>query len=110
MTLSPEEAEYILKEIIADQQQRLQLLLAPYIAALVEIDARKPPRPVPLPDGRTMVYCGPTGDDIAGPWTAPEWLDRMVRDDHQLARSLARFRERYGCLGANKSTMPVDLS
>ena len=50
--ITSEEAEYLLRSIIADEQRRLHLLLMPYTVALSEIESRKPPRPVTLPDGR----------------------------------------------------------
>lgn len=93
MPLSSDEAEYLLKEILAEEQRRMQLLMKPYVSALVEIETRKPPRSVALSDGRFMTYVGPTAEDIAGPYKAPAWLEEMCRDDMRIGDILRRYRQ-----------------
>lgn len=93
MPLSTDEAEYLLKEVLAEEQRRMQLLMKPYISALVEIEWRKPPHPITMPDGRVAIYRGPTAEDMAGPYKAPTWLEEMCRDDVRMASLLRRHRE-----------------
>jgi hypothetical protein len=92
--ITSEEAEYLLRSIIADEQRRLHLLLMPYTVALSEIESRKPPRPVTLPDGRAMMYVGPTAESIAGVYKTPEWLSSMVRQDMMMSDRLRRYRDK----------------
>jgi hypothetical protein len=75
--LTAEEAEFLLRDIIVQEQQRSLNLLRPYMAELAHIEARKPPQPVSLPDGRTAVYVGPTAEQLGGPYRAPRWLEEM---------------------------------
>jgi hypothetical protein len=78
MTLSRDDAESLLKQLIIDEQRRLQLLLAPYIEELSNIEARKPPCGVTGSDGLQYVYCGPTAEDILGRYKAPKWLENIA--------------------------------
>lgn len=94
MTLRAEEAEFLLKDMIADEQRRLQTILAPHFAALCDIEARKPPRPVVM-DGRMFTYVGPTAEDMTGrPYSAPDWLENLCRDDVRFAQRLEYFRRK----------------
>ena len=92
MALTSKEVEFILREFIADEQRRLQTVLKPYIAELCHVAARKPPQPVHLPDGRVMIYKGPTADDLGGPYKAPRWLEELCRDDMRFVDTLRRVR------------------
>jgi hypothetical protein len=94
MALTAEEAEYLLKQILADEQRRVQAILRPYVHALMDIEYRKPPHPTQMPDGRFMVYCGPKAEEIVGAYKAPGWLEDMCREDMRIAHDLRRFRER----------------
>lgn len=94
MALKPDEAEFVLRGIIAREQQRLQTILAPYVAALVDIEARKEPQPVQLPDGRVAVYSGPTAEYAFGPYRAPRWLESMCGNIGTEMDDLRRYRER----------------
>lgn len=95
MALAPDEAEYVLKGILTRQERLWRTIMAPYFAELTLISARKPPRPVQMPDGTTAVYCGPTADDLGGPYRAPEWLEEMCRNLSDEMADLRRYRERF---------------
>jgi hypothetical protein len=93
--LTAEEAEVVLKGILDREERRYRTIMSPYYDALFEIDLRKPPRPVQMPDGTFMVYKGPTAENIAGPYKAPTWLARMCEVcGGEEWRDLARFRDR----------------
>jgi hypothetical protein len=90
--MTEDEARLALQEFIRIQQMRLQTLLKPYIAELVHLEARRPPRPVILPDGRVSVYVGPTATDIGGPYVAPKWLEELAFDDPDVRDVLTKYR------------------
>lgn len=96
MSLTAEEAEFVLKEFLADEQRRLQTVLKPYMDELCHVSARKPPGMVTLPDGRVMRYVGPTAEDIAGPYKAPHWLESLCREDMRFIDSLRRIKRHIG--------------
>jgi hypothetical protein len=93
MNLTPDEAEYVLRQIIARAQRSLQQILTPHLEALTEIAARKPPAPVQLPNGGFAIYTGPTAEDIAGPWHAPRWLETLCSDFGEAADDLRYYRQ-----------------
>jgi hypothetical protein len=86
------EAEFVLKDIIASEQQRLQTILAPYFAELTHLSYRKPPSPIHTPDGRLMLYTGPTATDLGGPYHAPAWLEEMCNNPGAEYDALRWFR------------------
>jgi hypothetical protein len=94
MQLTPDEAEYVLRQIVTRAQRRLQQLLAPHMDALTEIASRKPPPPVPLPNGDFAIYTGPTADEMAGPWRPPQWLEALCRDIGEAGDDLRWYRKR----------------
>jgi hypothetical protein len=94
MSLTADEAEFVLKAVMSREQQRFQQIIKPYFAELGHAIARQPPRPVTLPDGRVMQYVGPTAEDLGGPYRAPSWLEELCSEDYSLAHDLARYRER----------------
>lgn len=95
MSLTQDEAEYVLQGIITREQQRLQALLTPYIQELTLIGLRKPARPIQMPDGTFAVYTGPSSDEIAGPYRAPSWLVSMCDTVGEQSADLRRYRERF---------------
>jgi len=92
MKLSEPEAEYLLRAILAREQQRWQAILAPYLEALAEVEARKPPQPIQMPDGRVAAYIGPTAEDVAGAYRAPRWLEKMCDTLGDVRSDLDRYR------------------
>ena len=91
--MTEDEAAFVLREWIMVEQRRLQRTLAPIIAELANVEGRKPPRPYQMPDGRVMVYTGPTATDIAGPYRVPAWLEQIAIDDPDLRCKLSWYRE-----------------
>ena len=91
-----DEAAFVLHEIIRQEQQRLQRVLKPFMDELCNLEARKPPRPVELPDGRVMIYKGPSAEDIAGPYKAPKWLEELAAQDDLIRYQLSRYRRGNG--------------
>lgn len=96
LPLTTDEAEYVLQDIIRREQQRLLLILKPYMAELGHLAAYKRPAPVMLEGGRIAHYVGPTASDISGPYQAPSWLREMAVEDPGAAYSLRRYREHMG--------------
>lgn len=95
MALTAEEAEFVLKEFIADEQRRLQTVLKPYMDELCHVSMRKPPAPLMMPDGRVMRYVGPTAEDIGGPYKAPRWLEALCFEDMRFVEALRRVRQHH---------------
>ncbi len=92
MPLTVDEAEIVLKTFIAEEQRRLQTILKPYMDELCHVSFRKPPPPVRMQDGRTMVYIGPTAEDMAGIYKAPRWLEQLCQEDPTMRHMLRQIR------------------
>lgn len=102
MSLTQDEAEYVLQGIITREQQRLSALLTPYLEELTSIRMRRPPRPVQMPDGSMMVYTGPSADEIVGLYRAPAWLESMCNNVGEQGADLRRYRERFRAYGSEE--------
>ena len=90
--MTEEEAVFVLRAIIEKERRHMQLMLEPFIAELTHLEARRPLQPVTLPDGRVMIYKGPTATDLGGLYAAPRWLQSMADNDPTLRYELGRFR------------------
>jgi hypothetical protein len=89
MSLTSDEAEFLIREVIQQEQDRAQMFLTPFVKVLADIDARKPPRLVMFPDGTVVnkVSNGPLPN-----YRAPPWLETLVIFNPELLVCLKRYQ------------------
>lgn len=92
--ITEEEAGFLLRALVNHAQMDFQRRMAPFFSELAKLEARKPHRPVGLPDGRVVVYDGPIAAGIEGPYRVPDWLREIASTDFLLMQELRRYRRK----------------